>query len=159
MPCCPPTKPRAPARGMDDMLRSATNTALAFLVFAAAFAFAPFASAQTVQDPQFPAAPLLTEEQQQINQSLLQQQMLILELERQRLAQERRKLEEAQRIQQLREERVRLLQLERQRRSGLPQNRSYYQRQQFQREDYRPQRGQPQQYQRQQYQSQQFRRQ
>ena len=132
------------------MLRSATNTALAFLVFAAAFAFAPFASAQTVQDPQFPAAPLLTEEQQQ---------MLILELERQRLAQERRKLEEAQRIQQLREERVRLLQLERQRRSGLPQNRSYYQRQQFQREDYRPQRGQPQQYQRQQYQSQQFRRQ
>ncbi|TYC66889.1 hypothetical protein FMN63_12295 [Stappia sp. BW2] len=144
---------------MDDMLRSATNIALAFLVLIAAFACAPAAYAQTTQDPQLPAAPLLNEEEQQLNQSLLRQQMLILELERQRLAQERRKLEEAQRVQQLREERVRLLQIERQRRLGLPQNRSYYRRQQFQREDYRPQRGQPQQYRHQQYQSQQFRRQ
>ncbi len=155
----PASKALAPALGMDDMFRSATNKAAALFLLFAVLAPATVARAQSSQNIQLPSAPLLTDEQQRLNQSLLQQQMLILELERQRLAQERRELEEAQRVQQLREERVRLLQLERQRRLGQPQNRSYYRRQQYQREDYRPQRGQPQQYQRQQFQSQQFRRQ
>jgi hypothetical protein len=91
-------------------------------------------------------------------QTDLEQQQLILELERQRLAKEREELEEMRRLQTIREQLFLDLQLERQR-NQLPTSREQYQPQQYRRQDYRPQRGQPQQYQRQHFQPQQFRRQ
>ena len=64
----PASKALAPALGMDDMFRSATNKAAALFLLFAVLAPATVARAQSSQNIQLPSAPLLTDEQQRLNQ-------------------------------------------------------------------------------------------